>query len=91
MAFANEIYRFGDDLNEDGRVSQKEQLIYNDKTMKGRVFKEWKAFNHTTLGKVEIGGWKKFGQNNPLSEFLQREVDRNVDFLLMQARAMPLL
>ena len=91
MAFANEIYRFGDDLNEDGRVSQSEQLIYNDKTMKGKVFKEWKSFNHPTLGKVEIGGWKKFGQNNPLSEFLQREVDRNVDFMLMQARAMPLL
>ena len=44
MAFANEIYRFGDDLNEDGRVSQTEQLIYNDKTMKGRVFKEWKLW-----------------------------------------------
>tara|TARA_A100001037_G_scaffold191235_1_gene171085 strand:- start:296 stop:1138 length:843 start_codon:yes stop_codon:yes gene_type:complete len=91
MAFANEIYRFGDDLNEDGRVSQSEQLIYNDKTMKGRVFKEWKSFDHPTLGKVEIGGWKKFGQNNPLPEFLPREVDRNVDFMLMQARAMPLL
>ena len=91
LAFANEIYRFGDDLNEDGRVSQSEQLIYNDKTMKGRVFKEWKSFDHPTLGKVEIGGWKKFGQNNPLPEFLPREVDRNVDFMLMQARAMPLL
>ena len=81
----------GTDLDKDGRVSQSEQLRYNDETMKGEVFKEWKAFNHPTLGKVEIGGWKKFGQNNPLPPALAKEVERNVDFMLMQARSTPLL
>jgi hypothetical protein len=48
-------------------------------------------FDHPTLGKVEIGGWKKFGHNNPLASELPREVERNVDFMLMQAKAMPQL
>lgn len=91
LAFANEIYRFGEDLNNDGRVSASEQLKYNDEKMDGQVFKEWTPFNHPTLGKVEIGGWKKFGHNNPLASELPREVERNVDFILMQAEAMPQL
>ncbi len=91
LAFANEIYRFGEDLNNDGRVSASEQLKYNDEKMDGQVFKEWTPFSHPTLGKVEIGGWKKFGHNNPLASELPFEVERNVDFILMQAEAMPQL
>lgn len=91
LAFANEIYQFGEDLNNDGRVSASEQLKYNDDKMDGQVFKEWVPFDHPTLGKVEIGGWKKFGHNNPLASELPREVERNVDFMLMQAKAMPQL
>ena len=90
LAFANEIYQFGTDLDNDGRVSASEQLKYDDK-MNSDVFKAWTPFDHPDLGRVEIGGWKKFGQNNPLPPHLQDEVDRNVDFMLMQARAIPLL
>ena len=90
LAFANEIYQFGTDLDNDGRVSPSEQLKYDDK-MGSDVFKAWTPFDHPDLGKVEIGGWKKFGQNNPLPPYLDDEVDRNVDFMLMQARAIPLL
>lgn len=91
LAFANEIYRFGDDLDGDGRVSPAEQLRYDDEHMNGEVFQDWTPFAHPTLGGVEIGGWKKFGHNNPLPADLPREVERNVDFVLMQARATPLL
>ena len=91
LAFANEIYRFGEDLDNDGRVSQSEQLQYNDKKMNGNVFQNWEEFDHPTLGKVEIGGWKKFGHNNPLPPELSREIERNVNFILMQARATPIL
>jgi len=90
LAFANEIYQFGTDLDNDGRVSPSEQLKYDDK-MGSDVFKAWTPFDHPDLGKIEIGGWKKFGQNNPLPPYLDDEVDRNVDFMLMQARAIPLL
>ena len=41
LAFANEIYRFGEDLDNDGRVSPSEQLEYNDKKMNGNVFQSW--------------------------------------------------
>jgi|TARA_B110000263_G_scaffold159184_1_gene138334 hypothetical protein len=91
LAFANEIYRFGDDLDNDGRVSASEQLKYDDEQMESKVFKDWTPFDHPTLGKVEIGGWKKFGHNNPLPPFLAKEVDRNVEFMLLQARSTPLL
>ncbi len=91
LAFANEIYRFGEDLDNDGRVSQSEQLQYNDKKMNGNVFQSWEEFDHPTLGKVEIGGWKKFGHNNPLPPELPLEIERNVNFILMQARATPIL
>ena len=91
LAFANEIYRFGEDLDNDGRVSQSEQLKYDDEQMDSKVFKAWTPFDHPQLGKVEIGGWKKFGQNNPLPPYLEDEIERNVEFMLMQARALPLL
>jgi len=91
VAFANEIYRFGKDLDNDGRVSPSEQLKYDDEQMDSKVFKAWTPFDHPELGKVEIGGWKKFGQNNPLPPYLKDEIERNVEFMLMQARALPLL
>ena len=91
VAFANEIYSFGKDLNNDGRVSPSEQLQYDDEQMGSKVFKDWTFFEHPTLGKVEIGGWKKFGHNNPLPPFLADEIERNVQFMLMQGRATPLL
>ena len=91
LAFANEIYRFGDDLDNDGRVSASEQLKYDDEQMGSKVFKDWTPYDHPTLGKVEIGGWKKFGHNNPLPPYLKDEIERNVEFMLLQARATPLL
>ena len=83
LAFANEIYRFGEDLDNDGRVSQSEQLKYDDEQMDSKVFKAWTPFDHPQLGKVEIGGWKKFGQNNPLPPYLEDEIERNVEFMLI--------
>lgn len=91
VAFANEIYQFGEDTDGDGRVSPVEQLQHDDEQMAGAVFKEWTEVEHPTLGTVEVGGWRKFGQNNPLPAQLPREVERNVDFILMQAAATPLL
>jgi hypothetical protein len=91
LAFANEIYQMGDDTDGDGRVDGVEQLSYDDNEMGGAVFKEWAEFEHPQLGTVEIGGWRKFGQNNPIGDRLAEEVRRNVDFAIMQAEHMPLL
>lgn len=89
LAFANEIYQMGDDTDGDGRVEPTEQLAYNDGVLEGAAFKEWTAFEHPQLGPVEIGGWRKFGQNNPVGTRLADEVRRNVEFALMQAAHTP--
>jgi zinc carboxypeptidase len=91
LGFANEIYAMGDDLNDDGRRDEIEQLRYNDEQMDGYAFKEWEPFDHPQLGPVEIGGWRKFGHNNPPPDELSREVERNVAFVLLQATYMPSL
>ncbi len=89
VAFANEIYQMGEDDDGDGRIEQHERLRWDDEELGGAVFKEWESFEHPQLGTVEIGGWRKFGANNPLSADLDEEVQRNVEFVLMQARNTP--
>lgn len=91
LAFANEIYQMGQDTNGNGIVEPIEQLAYNDRALRGAAFKPWTPFDHRQLGRVEIGGWRKFGHNNPLPAELPREVERNVDFVLMQAAHTQLL
>jgi hypothetical protein len=91
LAFANEIYAMGEDLDDDGDRDDIEQLRYNDEHMNGYAFKEWEELDHPQLGPVEIGGWRKFGHNNPPPADLPREVERNVAFALLQATHMPRL
>jgi hypothetical protein len=91
VAFANEIYQMGEDDDGDGRVEEHERLRWDDEELGGAVFKEWEPFDHPQLGEVEIGGWRKFGANNPLAGDLPEEVRRNVEFVLMQARNTPQL
>jgi hypothetical protein len=91
LAFANEIFQLGEDDDGDGRIEAHERLRWDDEHQDGEAFKEWETFEHPQLGTVEIGGWRKFGQNNPLVDRLGEEVDRNVEFVLLQARSMPRL
>ena len=91
FAFAIEIYAMGDDLNDDGNRDTVEQLQYNDEAMDGYAFKDWAPFDHPQLGPVEIGGWRKFGHNNPPPSELPREVERSVAFVLLQAEQVPRL
>lgn len=91
LAFANEIFQLGEDDDGDGRIAEHERLRWDDEHQGGAAFKEWESFEHPQLGTVELGGWRKFGQNNPLADRLPEEVERNVEFVLVQARATPLL
>jgi hypothetical protein len=65
VAFANEIYSMGTDYDGDGTITEAEQLRYSDEEMGGYALKEFEEYEHPTLGTVEIGGWRKFGYNNP--------------------------
>lgn len=91
LAFANEIYDMGRDYDGDGDITEAEQLRYSDEEMDGYAFREFEAYDHPQLGRVEIGGWRKFGHNNPPASELAGEVARNVEFALAQAAHTPLL
>lgn len=91
LAFANEIYSMGRDYDEDGTITEAEQLRYNDEEMDGFAFREFEPYDHPQLGTVEIGGWRKFGHNNPPPAELPSEVRKNVEFVFMQASHTPLL
>jgi hypothetical protein len=45
------------DYDKNGRVTDEEQLKWNDTEMAGKIFVDWKAYNHPQLGQVEIGGF----------------------------------
>jgi len=47
------------DYDDNGRVSGVEQLKWNDEEMDGRIFIDWKPFDHPQLGRVEIGGFTR--------------------------------
>lgn len=45
------------DYDNDGSASEMERLRWNDTEMGGRIFVDWKPFDHPQLGEVEIGGF----------------------------------
>lgn len=45
------------DYDEDGQVTELEQLRWNDEEMNGRFFVDWEPYDHPELGRVEIGGF----------------------------------
>ena len=68
--YGDEIWNSGratKDYNNDGTIDDIDRLIMNDEEYDGKLFIDWKPFNHPQLGEVEIGGWnpKFFSQNSP--------------------------
>ena len=68
--YGDEIWDNGkpkEDYNNDGEKDELDQLIWDERENQGRGFTNWIAFQHPTLGAVEIGGWdpKFFSQNAP--------------------------
>jgi hypothetical protein len=45
------------DYDKNGRVTEEEQLKWNDTEMDGKIFADWTPFDHPQLGQVEIGGF----------------------------------
>lgn len=50
------LHHFCDD-DKDRNVTEMERLRWNDKEMGGRIFVDWKPYDHPQLGQVEIGGF----------------------------------
>lgn len=67
-------------------------LGWNDKELDGEGFLPWTPFVHPQLGEVEIGGWKtKYVRQNPPEKYLEDECQRNMQFTLAHANALPQL
>lgn len=57
ISWVPEVGQYRCDYNKDGRVTDIELLKWNDTEMGGRIFVDWKPYDHPQLGKVEIGGF----------------------------------
>jgi murein tripeptide amidase MpaA len=65
-------------------------IEWNDKTLGGKGYHDWKPFTHPELGEVEIGGWDSINyiSNVPLDR-LEQEVAKFPKWLLWQALISP--
>jgi hypothetical protein len=81
---------FGKDDNGDGRVSESERLRWNDNELGGAGFAPWRPYDHPQLGRVEIGGWRRrFTSRNPPVQFLKKELQLYVPWMLWLAQISP--
>jgi hypothetical protein len=80
------------DYDRDGRITEAERHRFNDEELGGAYFSPWAAYDHPQLGPVEIGGWHtKFWGQNPPAEFLERECEQQVEWILYLAEQSPLI
>jgi len=67
-------------------------LAWNDRELGGEGFIPWTPFEHSQLGRVEIGGWKtKFVSQNPPPGYLKAECEKLTRFALSHASTAPRL
>ncbi|MCJ7626792.1 MAG: M14 family metallopeptidase [Longimicrobiales bacterium] len=63
-----------------------------DPSLSGEGFMEWKAFQHPTLGAVEVGGFTRYWlRNPPPGPFLQKVVEDQARFAVVRALLTPLV
>ncbi len=89
------IFSLGDehwaspDYDRNGRVTDEERLKWNDEEMEGKLFVDWHPYDHPTLGKVEIGGWKRRKVSPPEGELIQKECEMGNRFVVYLAGLVP--
>ncbi len=94
FSFTNELWGDLDyerpyDDNESSVEKQRARLKWNDHALHGGGFERWREIDHPDLGKVEVGGWKRFTvRSNPV-DYLQNTCARNGRFALEHAASLP--
>lgn len=73
------------DYDKDGMATEEEKFKWNDEEMKGKIFINWHSFSHLTLGKVEIGGWRRTKVSPPEGELVQKECEMANSFVIYLA------
>mgnify|MGYP005839970389 CR=1 FL=1 len=66
-------------------------MAFSDTYLDGSGFVDWKEYDHPTLGKVEIGGFKPFIDINPPVEFSDSLLRNKVPFVFELVKDLPLL
>ncbi len=87
-----ELSRMNKERDLDGLEAMEVSLLrWNDATLGGDGFVDWRAFDHPQLGPVEIGGWKRLLRNNAPPQCLEETCRKETAFLLAHAQASPRL
>ncbi len=90
--YGDELWNGGRERDYDGngRIENWEVLRYCDEQFGGTCFKQWRKFQHPTLGEVEIGGFnpKFFSQNGP-PQVLEKWARNQAMFNLYLAQSLP--
>ena len=90
FAFADEHWA-QPDYNKDGEISDLERLRWSDEEMGGAAFVDWHAFDHPTLGRVEIGGFVRHKMSPPEGELIQKECEMGNAYKIYLANLTPRL
>ncbi|HAG17314.1 MAG TPA: hypothetical protein DCG69_12450 [Bacteroidales bacterium] len=77
----------------EGELDEKTKafIAYNDLTLNGTGFVSWTAFEHPTLGKVEIGGEKDYITTTPSYEDGQKLIAAQLPWLFQMVEKLPQL
>jgi hypothetical protein len=90
FAFADEHWA-QPDYDKDGEISDLERLKWNDEEMGGAAFVDWHAFDHPTLGPVEIGGFVRHKMSPPEGARIQEECEMGNAYKIYLADLTPRL
>jgi len=91
LSFTNELNGTEQDFDGDGEVSQEEKMKFNDRLTFGRMWVDWKPYDHPLYGEIEIGGYRHDTERPPEGWRLEEDCHRNAAFVLMHAYHLPFL
>ena len=91
LSFTNELNGTEQDFDGDGEVSQEEKMKFNDRLTLGRMWVDWKPFDHPLYGEIEIGGYRHDTERPPEGWRLEEDCHRNAAFVLLHAYHLPFL
>ncbi len=75
----------------EGDETEKAMLAFSDKELQSKGFVPWKAYNHPTLGEVEIGGFVPYTSNTPPAAMIQNLLQGQVPWVITLAEKLPRL
>jgi murein tripeptide amidase MpaA len=67
-------------------------LKWNDKKLDGKGYVDWYSYDHSQLGKVELGGWNSmYCWANIPPKYLEKEIAPHADFAILHLAMSPKL